>query len=167
MLVNFRVENFKSFKDLTEFSMEATKLKNLKDSNTFEINNISLLKSAVIYGANASGKSNLLKAMSRMRQIILNSSNLQHMKEYSHESFLLNSNTDSFSCFALRISTSLDLNPAVGMERFQLKNESFSIFAMTCRYTSIERDKNYVAVAIESRKNDADLILKLRIAMRN
>ncbi len=52
MLVNFRVENFKSFKDITDFSMEATKLKNLKESNSFEINNISLLSSAVIYGAN-------------------------------------------------------------------------------------------------------------------
>jgi len=94
MLVNFKVENFKSFKDLTEFSMEATKLKNLKDSNTFDINNVSLLKSAVVYGANASGKSNLLKAMMRMKQIILNSTNIQHMKKYPHESFLLNSNTE-------------------------------------------------------------------------
>ena len=93
MLVNFRVENFKSFKDLTEFSMESTKLKNLKDSNTFDINNISLLKSAVIYGANASGKSNFLKAMIRMRQIILNSTNIQQMKNYPHDAFLLNSST--------------------------------------------------------------------------
>ena len=61
MLINFRVENFKSYKDLKEFSMEATKLKNLKESNTFDINNTSLLKSAVIYGANASGKSSLLE----------------------------------------------------------------------------------------------------------
>jgi len=56
VLVNFRVENFKSLKDLTEFSMETTKLKNLKESNTFDINNISLLKSAVIYGANSEFK---------------------------------------------------------------------------------------------------------------
>ena len=95
MLVNFRVENFKSFKDLTEFSMESTKLKNLKESNTFEVNNISLLKSAVVYGANASGKSNFLKAMKRMKQVVINSTNIQHMKQYPHEPFLLNTMTEN------------------------------------------------------------------------
>ena len=63
MLVTFKVENFKSFKDVIEFSMEATKLKNIKESNTFDINNISLLTSSVIFGANASGKSSLLDAI--------------------------------------------------------------------------------------------------------
>jgi len=95
MLVNFRVENFKSFKDMTEFSMEATKLKNLRDSNTFDVNNVSLLKSAVVYGANASGKSNLLKAMIRMKQIILNSTNISYMKQYPHETFLLSTQTEN------------------------------------------------------------------------
>jgi len=95
MLVNFRVENFKSFKDMTEFSMEATRLKNLRDSNTFDVNNVSLLKSAVVYGANASGKSNLLKAMIRMKQIILNSTNISYMKQYPHETFLLSTQTEN------------------------------------------------------------------------
>jgi AAA15 family ATPase/GTPase len=90
MLVNFRVKNFKSFKNNTEFSMEATKLKNLKESNTFKINNISLLKSAVIYGANASGKSNLLDAMNKMKTILISSHSMQEMQTYIHEPFLLN-----------------------------------------------------------------------------
>lgn len=92
MLVNFRIENYKSFKEFTEFSMQATKLKNLKESNSFDINNISLLKSAVVYGANASGKSNLLNAMKDMKKIILSSLNLQ--KEYKHKPFLLNTDTE-------------------------------------------------------------------------
>lgn len=94
MLVNFKVENFKSFKDFTEFSMEATKLKNLSESNTFDINNISLLKSAVIYGANASGKSSLLDAMDEMKNIIIHSVNIEKMKNYRHGSFLLNTKTE-------------------------------------------------------------------------
>jgi len=94
MLVNFRVENFKSFKDYTEFSMEATKLKNLKESNTFDVNNVSLLKSAVIYGANASGKSSLLDAIERMRSIIKDSISVEKMNKYVHQSFLLNSVTE-------------------------------------------------------------------------
>ena len=93
MLVNFRVENFKSFKDLTEFSMEATKLKNLTESNTFNVNNISLLKSAVIYGANASGKSSLLEAMDTMRGIIENSISIKKTDRFQAQPFLLNNET--------------------------------------------------------------------------
>jgi len=95
MLINFRVENFKSYKDLKEFSMEATKLKNLKESNTFDINNISLLRSAVIYGANASGKSSLLSSMSNMKQIIKNSMNIETIKRYPKQTFLLNTQTEN------------------------------------------------------------------------
>lgn len=91
MLVNFRVENFKSFKDYSEFSMEATKLKNLRESNAFEINNISLLKSAVCYGANASGKSNLLNAMEEMRSLVENSLSIEKMDKHYNQPFLLNS----------------------------------------------------------------------------
>ncbi|MFK5914357.1 MAG: ATP-binding protein [Woeseiaceae bacterium] len=94
MLVNFRVENFKSFKDLAEFSMEATKLKNLKDSNTFTINNISLLTSAVIYGANASGKSSVLDAIKSMKDIIKNSVDIEKSKRYTARPFLLNKETE-------------------------------------------------------------------------
>jgi len=93
MLVNFKVENFKSFKDLTEFSMEATKLKNLIESNTFNCSNISLLKSAVIYGANASGKSSLLEAMDVMRKIIENSISIKKTDRFQAQPFLLNNKT--------------------------------------------------------------------------
>ncbi len=99
MLVSFRVENFKSFKDLTEFSMEATKLKNLREFNTFDINNILLLKSAVVYGANAGGKSSLLDAMNSMKSIIKNSVDLEKTKKYSAQPFLLNAQTESKETF--------------------------------------------------------------------
>ncbi|MCK5855662.1 MAG: AAA family ATPase, partial [Sulfurovaceae bacterium] len=87
-------ENFKSFKDMTGFSMEATKLKNLRESNTFDVNNVSLLKSAVIYGANASGKSSLLDAMNSMRHIVNTSLNMKKAEEFIPQPFLLNINTE-------------------------------------------------------------------------
>jgi AAA15 family ATPase/GTPase len=75
MLIEFSVENFLSFKDLTSFSMVAAKsFKEHKDSHTIEIgSNLTLLKSAIIYGNNASGKSNLLEAMGFMKATVLNS----------------------------------------------------------------------------------------------
>ncbi|MCP4610040.1 MAG: AAA family ATPase, partial [Planctomycetes bacterium] len=79
MLIRFNVENYRSFKDLVTFSMVAAKLsakhKELDINNLFPISNsINLLKSAAIYGANASGKSNLLDAVGFMRQFVLTSS---------------------------------------------------------------------------------------------
>lgn len=94
MLVNFRVENFKSLKNNTQFSMQATKLKNLTESNTFLFNNISLLKSAVIYGANASGKSNVLSALENMKQVVKNSMNIEKIKQYPLQTYLLSTESE-------------------------------------------------------------------------
>jgi AAA15 family ATPase/GTPase len=64
MIAEFTIENYRSFKEKQTFSLLATKNKELLASNTFEIDNKQrLLKSAVIYGANASGKSNFFKAL--------------------------------------------------------------------------------------------------------
>jgi AAA15 family ATPase/GTPase len=68
--------------------MESTALKDLAEDNTFNINDVSLLKSAVIYGANASGKSSFLDAMTEMKSIVLLSAN-QNV-QYTHRPFLLN-----------------------------------------------------------------------------
>lgn len=79
MLIEFTVGNFRSFKDRVTFSMVAANLKSqdktVDENNTFEVNDkLRLLKSAAIYGANASGKSNLAKAMQFMRLLVVNSS---------------------------------------------------------------------------------------------
>jgi predicted ATPase len=79
MLVEFSVENFKSFRDRVTFSMVAANItakeKCLDEENVVEAGGgLRLLKSAAIYGANASGKSNLAAAMAFMRRFVLNSS---------------------------------------------------------------------------------------------
>jgi len=75
MLLQFKVGNFRSFKELTTFSMVASPDKEFLDTNTIPCNEkLRLIKSAVIYGANASGKSNLFQAMDFMRDFMLYSS---------------------------------------------------------------------------------------------
>ncbi|WP_375605006.1 ATP/GTP-binding protein [Flavobacterium davisii] len=78
MLVQFSVRNFKTFKDKVTLSMVASNYdkSDLEDSNVFEIKNYPhrLLKSAVVYGANASGKTNLVDALAFMRWFVVNSS---------------------------------------------------------------------------------------------
>jgi AAA15 family ATPase/GTPase len=64
MLVEFTVENYRSFKDRHTFSLLASKDKDLVEENTFWVNDKTrLLKTTLIYGANASGKSNLFSAL--------------------------------------------------------------------------------------------------------
>ncbi len=79
MLIEVTVGNFKSFRDKTTFSMIAANLTSedpaLDTANVIPVSkNLSLLKSAAVYGANASGKSNLGIALRFLRDFILNSS---------------------------------------------------------------------------------------------
>ena len=73
MLIQFTVKNYRSIKEEQVFSMVKAKGDELLASNTFEPDSTSstpLLRSAVIYGANAAGKSNLIKALVDMESIV-------------------------------------------------------------------------------------------------
>ena len=61
-LLEFTTGNFLSFREKKTLSMEAAKIKEYPE-NVIQTGKYNLLKSAVIYGANASGKSNLIKAL--------------------------------------------------------------------------------------------------------
>lgn len=71
MLIEFRTANCLSFKEMAEFSMLASKDKTNEDSNTFLFNGSRFLKSAAIYGANGSGKTNFVQAIDFMRDLVL------------------------------------------------------------------------------------------------
>lgn len=78
MIEEFSFGNFWSFKDIQTLNMIAAKIKSknteLDDINLFPINNdLSLLKAKAIYGANASGKSNVIKALVSFIRIIKDS----------------------------------------------------------------------------------------------
>ncbi len=73
MLIRFTVENFLNFRDETEFIMFPGKGQQ-PERHVIKVENkddIAVLKTAVIFGANASGKSNLIKAMVTARQMVL------------------------------------------------------------------------------------------------
>ena len=62
MLIEFSVKNFLSFKNKVTLSMEKGSGEENLD-NIVSNNNLKLLKIAAIYGANASGKSNIIRAL--------------------------------------------------------------------------------------------------------
>lgn len=75
MLIRFNIKNFLSFSEREdgkseEFSMIAGRVRN-KKTHIYDNEKIKLLKFAAVYGANAAGKSNLVKALDYMRRIVL------------------------------------------------------------------------------------------------
>ncbi len=73
MLLNFRFQNFLSFKELTEFSMIPSQVRSLKHHLKTVNEEISVLNFSSIYGANASGKSNFIKALEFAQTLIISS----------------------------------------------------------------------------------------------
>ena len=78
MLVQFSIKNFKTFKNKATLSFVASNYdKDTRVSENISVDeqfNLRILKSAVVYGANASGKSKLLEALDFMKYFVLNSS---------------------------------------------------------------------------------------------
>jgi len=95
MILEFKVENFLSIKEELVFSMLASAMKDI-DAGSMSLadSGLSVMETAVVYGANASGKSNFIKALSFYKDIITNSFiRSQAGEEIDVESFRLNAAT--------------------------------------------------------------------------
>lgn len=105
MLIEVSVGNFKSFKEVVTFSMVAARItskdKTLDENNVHCVDDdLCLLKSAAIYGANASGKSNFANAVLFMRDFVFNSSkSTQEAEPIDVERFKLNAETEGQPSF--------------------------------------------------------------------
>lgn len=98
MLVQFSVSNYKTFREKAVFSLVASNYdkKEHEDSNIFIEKDTRLLRSAVIYGANASGKTKFLEALAFMRHFIYESSkDSQKGQKIDVEPFLFNEETEN------------------------------------------------------------------------
>lgn len=94
MLVQFSLGNFRSFKEVTTLNLEASVDKEHPE-NAFTVSDgLSLLKTISIYGANASGKSNIFNALAFMNSFIFNSSNAQITSKIPVEPFKLSTETE-------------------------------------------------------------------------
>ena len=72
MIVNFSIQNFGSIKDKQTLSFEADDSNHLEDTYVVHTAGKRLLKLALIYGANASGKTTVLKALDFLRDLVMN-----------------------------------------------------------------------------------------------
>lgn len=91
MLINFSLENVSSFKTAQNISMEASTLKkdSFLDENLIKNKDKNYVKTALMYGANASGKTNFIKSISKLKRIVLSSHDLNHNFTTDVSPFLL------------------------------------------------------------------------------
>ena len=87
MLIEFRVKNFRSLRDEQTLSLVADKDKSLQESNTMPSGikaAPTLLRSMAIFGPNAGGKSNLIKALQFMRAVVAESASVMQPGQAFH-----------------------------------------------------------------------------------
>ena len=151
MLVNFRFKNFKSFYNENNLSLQATKDNELEEINTFNVNNTlfnkteqpELLKSAIIFGSNASGKSNVIKGITYMYNAIRLSSAQQIDVIKNNETFAFYENANNeISLYEVEIIQNNNLYK-YGFTILQGKIEKEWLYKRNERTTIVfEREKN-------------------------
>jgi putative abortive infection protein len=88
MLVNFTVKNYRSFKEERTFSMEASSIEEHEEA-VIKAGNHRLFPLTIIYGANSSGKSNLISAIYTMRRMVMGSVRLNESDPLLYVPFAL------------------------------------------------------------------------------
>ena len=171
MIVQFTVGNFLSFNAKQVLNLEAKGISELKTNIcTFKAEKI--LRSMVIYGANSSGKSNLIKALERMREVVLSSVRLNDSDELEYSPFLLSIETDSLPTFFEIIFWKESIRYRYGFEYNlrQIENEWLfagkseksekTLFIRTIEGIAVDA-KYKEGVGIESKTNNNRLFVSL------
>jgi AAA15 family ATPase/GTPase len=102
MVVEFTVGNFLSFHEQRTVSFKAEGISELKENLiSVDKGKYKLLPSIVVYGANSSGKSNLIRAMNAMKSFVLNSVKLNKSDSLVYVPFLLSNEKDAPTYFEM------------------------------------------------------------------
>ena len=152
MLIRFSFKNFKSFKNENCLDMEATSLKE-HEYNIAKTENGDYLKIEAIYGANASGKTNVLQAFSYMKKKVLVSDDSRINNNLSEENiftFMINNEPISLEVEILAENNKIYkygfevLNNAIISEWLYEKriNKFYEIFDRTNNNIEVKDNKN-------------------------
>ena len=94
MLLEFSVANFRSFNSKRTFTLYgSTSIRDIPD-NVSNVMKYNVLRTAAVYGANSSGKTNFVRAVASMVNIVTNSAKLNDREELDYDPFLLMKNSN-------------------------------------------------------------------------
>ena len=135
MLIRFNVSNFLSFDEMQEFSMIGGKVRSKKE-HIYDDKTLKLLKFAAIYGANASGKSNLITAIDFAKKTIVESLPNGYSNKY-HK--VQQANKDKISYFEFEIKLN-DKYYAYGFEIILQKGSIVSEWLVELSETTPDKE---------------------------
>ena len=156
MVIDFKFENFKNFKEKTNFSFERGNKTELQE-HIIKKSNYELLPIKVIYGSNSTGKTNILKAFSLLKRIIINGiirkqeddyiglcSNLDSKKDYESPmefdiTFLIDKDVYNYK---LHIKNYAEMRSEVLYECLKINNET--IFERTKKEVTFSSKKEII-----------------------
>ncbi|MYC94254.1 MAG: ATP-binding protein [Caldilineaceae bacterium SB0661_bin_32] len=172
MLIEFSVANYRSFRDKVTFSMVASSLKaknaELNETNLFAAHDrLRLLTSAAIYGANASGKSNLISAMNFMRRFVIYSANVREeedSEEIDVDPFRLSTETDTEPSFFEAVFVVKDRRFRYGFETTAKRVEAEWLYvAPKARESRLfEREEDGIALGEKYKTEGRDMAMRTR-----
>lgn len=133
MVLEIRVSNFFSIKDEITLDLRAANIKSQKSkdliNNIFQINKTDVLKTAAIYGANASGKSNIIKAIRFCNAMIFQSHLHNENTVYNFMPFKFNSYKNKPSTYFIRfISRGIEYEYSFSLSRTEIISESLYFY---------------------------------------
>lgn len=141
-LLSFSVENFRSLYKRKTISFVPTAIKDGPSDNVFICGGYRYLRTAAIYGANSSGKSNIVLAMAAMSRLILSSVSMNDGDELLYDPFVL-------SRSSRRQPTRYEMDFVVGGIRY------YYMFANTA-----DRIVEEILIRLEKNGNQTKLFLR-------
>lgn len=160
MLISFRVKNFGSIKEEQTLSFEATKSTHLEDPYVIHAaNGLRLLKLGLIYGANASGKTTLLKALDFLKDIVLLPA-VRKTEELDFQPFLFDQNTPTESSLIILdfIQNDIRYSYEVEFNRSAIINETLNFnnpnkANVFVRSTDLEKEVTKITLGSKIKKD--------------
>ena len=133
MVLEIRLRNFFSIKDEITIDFRAANLKSANaralKGNLFTINQTSLLKTLIIYGANASGKSNIIRAIRFCNSMVFESHNHNENTIYNFQPFKLEGYPNKPSSYFIRFMLhEIEYEYAFTLNRKQILTESLHYY---------------------------------------
>jgi len=131
MLLNYSFKNFCSFKDSVEFSLLATDVEKSDFPLNYVSNKVDVLKSAVIVGENAGGKTNFVKSLSYLKSLFKETNFIKANLKFIHDSYnnapetKICDTTQTFSISVLIDDAVYNYN--LELDYLGIKSENFSM----------------------------------------
>lgn len=147
MVLEIRVGNFFSVGDEITLDLKAgnintAKAKSLPD-NVVDFNGTDVLKTVAIYGANASGKSNLIKAIRFCNALVFESHQHNENTVYNFQPFKFNTSKNKPSTYFIRfVAQEVEYEYAFSLTRNEILTESLYHYPNGRRAKVFERDEN-------------------------